>query len=202
MATAREYRAELLMPSAEGVGVLAVETISGLTPAPAAVRWLSMASRMRSPAGQWWRVTLDPLLDGQRLQELIERSKTAKVTLVKTSPSGTGKKKIVECTLSAPVRDSTQREGLANLFRGIMSKERTPDPKDLLTVVRLKDDVSIKFDDGYMDLNDGVSNTKVGLYDQQEVFVYPISDSEPDQMTWEDAVLSRVRNVLPGLEWE
>ena len=198
-APAREYRVELLAPRDVGPGLMAVETISRVAPAVPLVQLLSIADMLdpARPGGDpWFKLFATQVTDPDYLAELIKRTKNAELHLRSVDVGGEGDRTRTRYRLQAKL-DDVGRSGILGWL-----KRADRNVAGMLEVVDVRDSGDFDFNEGYVDLDDGDSRTRVGLHDAREVFTYPInSDIEPDRDTWERAVRDRFRTLRPDLDW-
>lgn len=200
-APSRFYRAELVLPEAEGSGLLAVESISRSCPAPPVVLWLAAASVVAEKGKDWWRLKTEQVTDADYLSDLIDKSKNAEVKLRRVESGGAdsaGDRRRTRYQLVAPLVEKQKAGAMAWIKSRIGGSGTLAGMLDVLGVTNTGD---FDFNDGYIALDDGEASTRIGLSDVRETFTYPISEDRPGDDAWWQAVRDRFYALDEGLSW-
>ncbi|MEC4573642.1 hypothetical protein [Streptomyces virginiae] len=188
------YRLVFAFPDDGDTGVLAVETIGRSCPVGPLTGWMRRKSREESTSGDiegvWWRISVHPLADEDRLAEMIREGQAQKLVLVKHSVTAgrTRDIKDVEITASLAVGGRMDRtvEVVQTWYRRNRQDDGAGEPVSAAQGVRQLAAIvgpqvaGMDLDDGWVEIEDPDGQVKrVKPNQMAEVFTYRLSEHEP-----------------------
>lgn len=199
----RTYRCVFLLPERGTKGVLAVEWIRGNNPAGTVERWLKRAgyecAREEHPLLPIYGFGMTPVVDLDRLREVLREANEVKIHLGKRTISGSSNRPkrtlVLENTVSATNLDGIM--AWVRRFTGL-STDKVPGDGIVELAGLVEGDVGgLDFNEGYVVIDTDSGVKKIGPEHLDRFFVYPVSE---DRWPSDDAWLQQVRSVVRGLE--
>ncbi len=206
-AASNSYRSCLFLPKAGNKGVLAVETISGTTPAHLIPRWLKRGSHevatSTEPAGQPYGLAATGVVDLERLRHMLAADNNARIHLEKKTISGSGKRQTRKLVLEEYIRTEAERQSVLDYAQSVLGFGDETTGNGLAELVELVDENvgDVGFDDGYIVFQSESDGSKrIGPNHLDQVFVYPISAGAiGDDEQWLQEVKRTVGGLATGL---
>ncbi|WP_159031267.1 hypothetical protein [Streptomyces acidiscabies] len=189
------FRVVLAFPEEGNIGILAVESIGRSCPVAPLIRWMTEKSRDEATQGSnesaWWRISVSPLADEDRLAEMIREGQAQTLVLVRhTITAGrTRTVKDVEITASLSVSGRMEKaiQVIQEWYRRSKQAEENEEAsisnrqgaKQLAAIVgpQIAD---MDLDDGWVQIEDPDGQVKrVRPTHMTDVFTYRLSEDHP-----------------------
>lgn len=207
-AASNSYRSCLFLPKAGNKGLLAVESISGVTPAHLIPRWLKRGSHEvamgTEPAGQAYGLAATGVVDLERLRLMLTADNNARIHLEKKTISGSGRRQTKKLVLEEYIRTDAERRGVLDYAQSVLGFGDDTAGNGLAELVELVDGNvgDVGFDDGYIVFQSETDGSKkIGPNHLDQVFVYQISAGAiGDDEQWLLEVKRTIGGLATGLE--
>ncbi|MGW2300213.1 hypothetical protein [Streptomyces sp. NPDC001809] len=190
------HRVVLAFPDTGTTGILAIETIGRSCPIGPLAGWLKKKSREEatqgSTEGAWWRITVEPLADEDRLEEMIKEGQAQKLVLVKHSITAGRTREIKDVEITASLAVTGRMEETVKVVRGWYRRRNREEIGNPDTAVSTAQGVrqlaaivgpqveNMDLDDGWVEIQDPDGQVKrVKPNQMTEVFTYRLSDDQP-----------------------
>ncbi|MFJ6935606.1 hypothetical protein [Streptomyces sp. NPDC101132] len=207
------HRVVLAFPDDDTMGILAVETIGRSCPISPLTGWMKKKSREEatqgSDEGAWWRISVEPLADEERLAEMIREGQAQKLVLVKHSVTAGRTREVRDVEITASLAVTGRMDEALKVVRGWYRRNReeagNPDSavstaqgvRQLAAIVGPQVE-SMDLDDGWVEIQDPDGQVKrVKPNQMTEVFTYRLSEDQP---VVTPAFYAAVRETALGLQ--
>ncbi|MFJ1767838.1 hypothetical protein ACIOD2_46480 [Amycolatopsis sp. NPDC088138] len=217
-APSKRFRFALVLPEDAVVGVLVVEVIGRVCPVDLLVRWLAYCSQQlalgaesddegydepstsRPKAIKWWKPVAQPMMDNDRLQEIIKQGKFGSIELIKHEVQTDRTRRKTKFKLKAPSIDEGVAQEVAAAIKGWFTERLSSENEESRKLSTDKDGAKVlaaifgesvqnlDFDDGWVQVEDEAGRkTNISPSRMSEIFTYPLSDGKKvDDATFYD----------------
>ncbi|MET8807205.1 hypothetical protein [Streptomyces sp. NPDC004546] len=189
------FRVVLAFPEEGDTGILAVETISRSCPVSQLTRWMAKKSRdeatQGTDEGAWWRISVTPLADENRLAEMIREGQAQTLVLVRHSTTAGRTRAVKDVEITASLAVSGRMEQAVRVVQGWyqlnklagMNQEsgltNAQGARQLAAIVGPQI-VDMELDDGWVQIEDPDGQVKrVRPTQMADVFTYRLSEDQP-----------------------
>lgn len=202
------FRALYLFPDEGPYGRLAVETAGSRCPVNLLTAWLGQAAyEDAGTTGDWSRLRLHPLIDGERLQEMATSAESFETIFTESDPSSANRNSSTY-VLTHKVKTVAKRKEVAKEL-GRWLKAHFVDGTDTTDghVARLQEIVGLDladlnrgglhFDDAKIKIVENGQTKTLTPATLNKTFTYQVSEDLPvPDSAWRDAVYARLSGTL------
>ncbi|MDT7846917.1 hypothetical protein [Streptomyces justiciae] len=189
------FRVVFAFPEEGDTGILAVETIGRSCPVSQLTRWMTKKSRDEATQGTnegtWWRISVNPLADEERLAEMIREGQAQTLVLVRHATTAGRTRAVKDVEITASLAISSRMEQAVRIVQGWYRRskqaEETQEPgvtnaqgaRQLAALVGPQI-MDMELDDGWVQIEDPDGQVKrVRPTQMADVFTYRLSEDQP-----------------------
>lgn len=187
------FRVVLAFPEEGDTGILAVETIGRSCPVAQLTRWMTKKSRDEATQGvnegAWWRISVTPLADENRLAEMIREGQAQRLVLVRHATTAGRTRVVRDIEITASLAVSSRMDKAVQIVQGWYRHKRQmeEDPavtdeegaRQLAAIVGPQV-ADMDLDDGWVQIEDPDGQVKrVKPSQMTDVFTYRLSEDQP-----------------------
>ncbi|WP_428934360.1 hypothetical protein [Streptomyces sp. ACT015] len=187
------FRAVLAFPEEGDTGILAVETIGRSCPVAQLTRWMTKKSRDEATQGAnegaWWRISVTPLADENRLAEMIREGQAQRLVLVRHATTAGRTRVVRDIEITASLAVSSRMDKAVQIvqswYRRKRQMEEAPAVTDeegarQLAAIVGPQVADMDLDDGWVQIEDPDGQVKrVKPSQMTDVFTYRLSEDQP-----------------------
>ncbi|MFJ8801002.1 hypothetical protein [Streptomyces sp. NPDC102487] len=189
------FRAVFAFPDEGDTGILAVETIGRSCPVSQLTRWMTKKSRdevtQGSDEGAWWKISVAPLADENRLAEMIREGQAQNLVLVRHTTTASRTRAVKDVEITASLAVSSRMEQAVKVVQGWYQSNRKAEENQeagvtneqgarQLAAIVGPQIADMDLDDGWVEIEDPDGQVKrVKPTQMTDVFTYRLSEDQP-----------------------
>ncbi|MGW2688746.1 hypothetical protein ACWC6I_36985 [Streptomyces sp. NPDC001414] len=189
------FRVVLAFPEEGDTGILAVESIGRSCPVSQLARWMTKKSRDEATEGNnegaWWRLSVFPLADENRLAEMIREGQAQTLVVVRHVITAGRTRAVKDVEITASLAVSGRMEQAVEIVQGWYRRsKRTEGTKEAgitneqgarqLAAIIGPQIVDMELDDGWVQIEDPDGQVKrVKPTQMADIFTYRLSEDQP-----------------------
>ncbi|MFK0137946.1 hypothetical protein [Streptomyces murinus] len=189
------FRLIFAFPEEGETGILAVEAISRSCPVSQVTRWMTKKSRdeatQGSDEGVWWRISVTPLADENRLAEMIREGQAQTLVLVRHATTAGRTRSVKDIEITASLAVSSRMDKAVKVVQGWYQRNRRAEESSeagftneqgarQLAAIVGPQIADMELDDGWVQIEDPDGQVKrVKPTQMTDVFTYRLSEDQP-----------------------
>ncbi|TCR15413.1 hypothetical protein [Streptomyces sp. BK205] len=189
------FRVIFAFPEEGDIGILAVETIGPSCPVSKLARWMTKKSKDEatngSNEGAWWRISVSPLADENRLAEMIREGQAQTLVLVRHAITAGRTRSVKDVEITASLAVSGRMEQTVKVVQSWYRRNKDTGESEepgisneqgarQLAAIVGPQLVNMDLDDGWVQIEDPDGQVKrVRPTQMADVFTYRLSEGQP-----------------------
>ncbi|MFK8905477.1 hypothetical protein [Streptomyces sp. YS-3] len=189
------FRVIFAFPEGGETGILAVETIGRSCPVSQVTRWMNKKSRDEATQGRdegaWWRISVTPLADENRLAEMIREGQAQTLVLVKHATTAGRTRSVKDIEITASLAISSRMDKAVKVVQGWYQRKRHTEGDSEIGVTNEQGArqlaaivgpqiADMELDDGWVQIEDPDGQVKrVKPTQMTDIFTYRLSEDQP-----------------------